>query len=79
MSPTPRPPPPAQRLPRIPPSASPRAPSPWLSAAAQRLAAAAAAAAAAAGSVIPAISLGMEGMRVGGVRRITSPPEFAYG
>lgn len=31
------------------------------------------------GSVIPAISLGMEGMRVGGVRRITSPPEFAFG
>eukprot|EP00291_Cryptomonas_curvata_P002665 CAMPEP_0172185200 /NCGR_PEP_ID=MMETSP1050-20130122/20028_1 /TAXON_ID=233186 /ORGANISM="Cryptomonas curvata, Strain CCAP979/52" /LENGTH=191 /DNA_ID=CAMNT_0012859141 /DNA_START=223 /DNA_END=798 /DNA_ORIENTATION=- len=31
------------------------------------------------GSVITAISLGMEGMRVGGVRRITSPPEFAFG
>lgn len=31
------------------------------------------------GSVIPAIALGVEGMKVGGVRRITSPPKMAFG
>jgi len=31
------------------------------------------------GSVIPAIALGVEDMKVGGVRRITAPPEMAFG
>ena len=31
------------------------------------------------GSVIPAIALGVADMKVGGVRRITAPPELAFG
>jgi len=31
------------------------------------------------GSVIPAIALGIEDMKVGGVRRITAPPNMAFG
>lgn len=31
------------------------------------------------GSVIPGISVGMEGMKVGGLRLITVPPELAFG
>lgn len=31
------------------------------------------------GRVIPGLSRGMPGMKVGGVRRITIPPELAYG
>lgn len=31
------------------------------------------------GSVIPAIALGVENMKVGGIRRITAPPELAFG
>ena len=29
--------------------------------------------------MIPAIALGVQDMKVGGVRRITSPPELAFG
>jgi FKBP-type peptidyl-prolyl cis-trans isomerase FkpA len=31
------------------------------------------------GSVIPALALGVQNMKVGGVRRITAPPEMAFG
>lgn len=31
------------------------------------------------GRVIPGLSVGMPGMKVGGLRRITIPPELAYG
>eukprot|EP00177_Eucheuma_denticulatum_P001438 GFKZ01002591.1.p1 GENE.GFKZ01002591.1~~GFKZ01002591.1.p1 ORF type:complete len:217 (-),score=25.61 GFKZ01002591.1:279-929(-) len=31
------------------------------------------------GSIIPGINLGMEGMKVGGLRLITVPPQLAYG
>mmetsp|Transcript_68614 Transcript_68614/g.164192 ORF Transcript_68614/g.164192 Transcript_68614/m.164192 type:complete len:288 (-) Transcript_68614:150-1013(-) len=32
-----------------------------------------------AGSVVPAINLGIEGLKVGGIRRVTAPPELAFG
>jgi len=32
-----------------------------------------------AGSVMPALALGIEGMKVGGIRRVVAPPEFAFG
>lgn len=31
------------------------------------------------GSIMPGINLGMDGMKVGGLRLITIPPELAYG